>query len=65
MRTLKEKRVDYGDYEDFDHAQRELQHCLEVIYMIGRLHQVLSYLTPVEFELAAGSQPCYPLLSPV
>jgi len=65
MRTLKEEHVDYSEYEDFDDAQRQLQHWLEVIYMTERLHQSLDYLTPAEFELAAGSQVCYPTLSPV
>lgn len=65
MRTLKEEHVDYRDYEDFDDAQRQLQHWLEVTYMTERLHQALDYLTPAEFELAVASQPCYPTLSPV
>lgn len=65
MRTLKEEHVDYSEYEDFDDAQRQLQHWLEVTYMTERLHQSLNYLTPAEFELAAGAQPCYPTLSPV
>lgn len=65
MRTLKEEHVDYSEYEDFDDAQRQVQSWLEVTYMTERLHQALGYLTPAEFELAAGSQPCYPLLSPV
>ncbi len=34
-------------------------------YMTERLHQALDYLTSAEFELAAGSQACYPTLSPV
>jgi transposase InsO family protein len=65
MRTLKEEHVDYSDYEDFGDVQRQLHHWLEVTYMTERLHQALDYLTPAEFELAAGSQPCYPTLSPV
>ena len=65
MRTLKEEHVDYSDYEDFDDAQRQLQYWLEVTYMTERLHQSLDYLTPAEFELAVGAQPCYPTLSPV
>jgi hypothetical protein len=48
-----------------DKCQRQLQHWLEVTYMTERLHQALDYLTPAEFELVAGSQPCYPTLSPV
>jgi transposase InsO family protein len=65
MRTLKEEHVDYSEYEDFDDAQRQGQHWLEVTYMTQRLHQSLDYLTPAEFELVAGSQVCYPTLSPV
>lgn len=65
MRTLKQEHVDYSDYQDFDDAQRQLQHWIEVIYMTERLHQALDYLTPAEFELAVGSQSCYPTLSPV
>ena len=65
MRTLKEEHVDYSEYEDFDDAQRQVQHWLEVTYMTERLHQALDYLTLAEFELAVGSQVCYPTLSPV
>ena len=42
MRTLKEEHVDYSDYEDFDDAQRQLQHWLELTYMTERLHQAFS-----------------------
>jgi len=56
MRTLKEEHVDYSDYEDFDDAERQLAHWLEVEYMTERVHSSLDYLTPAEFEALALNQ---------
>jgi transposase InsO family protein len=53
MRTLKEEHVDYSDYEDFDDAERQIAHWLEVEYMTERVHSALDYLTPAEFETLA------------
>lgn len=64
MRTVKEEHVDYSEYEDFDDADRQLKHWLEVTYMTERIHAALDYVTPAEFELAALAQPRYPLLYP-
>lgn len=63
MRTVKEEHVDYTEYRDFEDAEQQLQHWLEVVYMTERIHAALDYLTPAEFEavaLATG----YPLLNP-
>jgi hypothetical protein len=54
---LKQEHVDYAEYEDYDDAFRQLKHWLEVDYMIQRIHSVLDYLTPAEFEAMALGQP--------
>jgi transposase InsO family protein len=59
MRTLKEEHVDYTEYRDFDDAQRQLAHWLEVEYNTCRVHSALGYATPAEYEGASR----YPLLS--
>lgn len=62
MRTLKEEHVDFSDYQDFDDAERQLTHWLEVEYMTERIHSALGYLTPAEFETLALTQSESPLL---
>src|SRR5215216_670710 len=57
MRTLKEEHVDYSDYLDFDDAEQQLAHWLEVEYMTERVHSALGYLTPAEFETLTLKQP--------
>jgi putative transposase len=63
MRTLKEEHVDYSDYQDFDDAERQLTHWLEVEYMTERVHSALGYLTPAEFEARVDFSQPNPLLS--
>ncbi len=53
MRTVKEEHVDYTEYRDFEDAQKQLKHWLEVVYMTERIHQSLDYITPAEFEAMA------------
>ncbi len=52
MRTLKEEHVDYTEYTDFNDAERQLAHWLEVEYNHQRIHSALAYATPMEFEAA-------------
>ncbi len=53
MRTVKEAHVDYSEYRDFEDAQKQLKHWLEVVYMTERIHEALDYVTPAEFEAVA------------
>lgn len=53
IRTFKEEHLDYAEYTDFDDAQRQIRHWLEITYMTERIHSALAYLTPTEFEATA------------
>jgi putative transposase len=63
MRTVKEEHVDYSEYRDFEDAEKQLKHWLEVIYMTERIHEALDYVTPAEFEVSALAGR-YTLLNP-
>jgi transposase InsO family protein len=63
MRTVKEEHVDYSEYRDFEDAEQQLKHWLEVVYMTERIHEALNYVTPAEFEVAALAGR-YTLLNP-
>jgi transposase InsO family protein len=63
MRTVKEEHVDYSEYQDFEDAEKQLKHWLEVVYMTERIHEALDYLTPAEFEAVALAGR-YTLLNP-
>jgi len=52
MRTLKEEEVDLTEYCDFADARSQIGLFIEDVYNHKRIHSALSYLTPVEFELA-------------
>lgn len=52
MRTIKEEEVDLSEYNGFADAYRQLGHFIEDVYVTRRIHSVLGYLTPVEFEAA-------------
>ncbi len=56
MRTLKEEHVDYTGYHDFTDAFRQLKQWLEVDYSQLRIHSVLDYATPAEYETAYWAQ---------
>jgi transposase InsO family protein len=57
MRTIKEEEVDLSDYDDYHDAYRQLGHFLDEVYMHKRIHSVLGYLTPAEFESQWRAQP--------
>lgn len=63
LRTVKEEHVDYSEYRDFEDAEKQLQHWLEVVYMTERIHEALDYITPAEFEAVALATR-YTLLNP-
>lgn len=50
-----------GDFRSWYYQQ--LKHWLEVVYMTERIHELLRYVTPAEFEAAALAT-SYPLLNP-
>lgn len=50
IRTIKEEEVDLSDYEDYNDAVSQLGRFLNVVYMHKRIHSLLGYLTPAEFE---------------
>lgn len=52
MRSFKEEHVDYSDYIDFADAYQQIAEWIEVTYMTDRVHSVLDYATPTEFEAA-------------
>jgi len=50
IRTIKEEEVDLSDYQDFDDANEQIGHFIDVVYTHKRIHSSLGYLTPAEFE---------------
>lgn len=50
FRTLKVEEVYLNDYENLDHARRELRWFIEDVYNQKRLHSSLGYVPPCEFE---------------
>lgn len=54
MRTIKEELVDYADWHNFDEAQVQIQHWLEVEYNVCRIHSALDYATPAEIDTLWG-----------
>lgn len=62
IRTVKEKHIDYTEYNNFSDAFVQLALWLEVEYMTERIHSSLGYLTPAEFETALVDTQLDPLL---
>jgi len=56
IRTIKEEEVELTDYQDFADAYEQIRHFLEEVYQRKRIHSVLGYLTPAEFEAAWQQQ---------
>jgi transposase InsO family protein len=56
FRTLKVEEVYLNEYENYEHARRELGRFIEDVYNHKRLHSALGYVPPSEFEanLTAG-----------
>jgi transposase InsO family protein len=50
MRTIKEEEVDLSDYVNYADAVRQVGRFLDEVYMHKRIHSLLGYLTPAEFE---------------
>jgi putative transposase len=50
MRTIKEEEVTLHEYADFHDAYQQLSRFLDDVYQHKRIHSVLGYLTPAEFE---------------
>lgn len=50
MRTIKEEEVDLSEYRNFTEAYEQIEQFLEKIYMQKRIHSLLNYLTPDEYE---------------
>jgi putative transposase len=50
MRTIKEEEVPLHEYADFHDAYQHLSRFLDDVYQHKRIHSVLGYLTPAEFE---------------
>ena len=50
MRTIKEEEVELSEYEDFHNAYRFIGRLLDELYPQKRIHSVLGYLTPAEYE---------------
>jgi len=50
IRTIKEEEVDLADYRDYHDAYRQLGRFLDDVYMRKRIHSLLGYLAPSEFE---------------
>lgn len=50
MKTLKQEEVYVSDYESLTEARASIERFLEAVYNRKRLHSVLGYRPPVEFE---------------
>jgi putative transposase len=51
MKTLKQEEIGGKSYRDLRHAARNLGSFIEQVYNRQRLHSVLDYRSPVEFEV--------------
>jgi transposase InsO family protein len=52
FKTLKREEVYLNEYRTFAEAEARLEHFIEDVYNVKRLHSSLGYLPPVEFEAA-------------
>ena len=50
MRTLKEKKIDLPNYDNFADAQYLTGSFIEHVYITKRIHSSARYLTPQESE---------------
>ena len=56
MKTLKTEEVDCNEYATLAEAQSEIGGFIETVYNRKRLHSVLAYVSPVEFEQALAAR---------
>ena len=54
MKTLKYEEVYLWEYDSFEDAREQIEHFIENVYNIKRLHSAVGYLPPVEFEQQLG-----------
>jgi len=54
MKTLKYEEVYLWEYDSFEDAEEQIEHFIENVYNIKRLHSAVGYLPPVEFEQQLG-----------
>jgi putative transposase len=50
IRTIKDDEVSLSDYQNLTEARASIKHFIEEVYDRKRLHSVLGYKTPFEFE---------------
>ncbi len=50
IRTIKEGEVDLSEYLDYRDAYHQIGRFIEDVYVRKRIHSLLDYLTPAEFE---------------
>jgi transposase InsO family protein len=58
--TLKRAEIYLKDYEDFDDAEASIGRFIEVVYNHKRLHSMLGYVPPAEFEAALRERSLMP-----
>jgi transposase InsO family protein len=56
MKTLKYEEVYLSDYESLADAHYSIEHFIEEVYNLDRLHSSIGYLPPVEFEQQIANQ---------
>ncbi len=52
MKTLKVEEVYLKEYQNLEEARLNIEHFIEEVYNLKRLHSSLGYLSPEEFEAA-------------
>ena len=50
MKTLKYEEVYLWEYDSFEDAREQIEHFIEEVYNMKRLHSAVGYLPPAEFE---------------
>ena len=54
MKTLKYEEVYLWEYDSFGDAKERIEHFIEAVYNMKRLHSAVGYLPPAEFEQQLG-----------